>query len=417
MRRIDFGLAVMFFIALPHLAAAAADCQTHALNNAFWIPQDNTLSISLEGEMNPATQGAAQWSLIDMKNGSSVAIPPQQVSYTYNTATIQVKGLIQLNDPYYVAVTGIEFVDCSHPQEKFAPINLQTKRTIVPTFKSTPSTSRDDSDFYFSPTIDGATGAKASYTADAKLQLRKALLAPSFGRNQPYRPAIFFIPGVDLKISSNTKQDGNSVLFRAPLEVVSIVDPDSFPKTASIIPSLISQPAFVAESDKKFHDINAIFSDSEYIVLHTFGNRFQFTPEPMIGFEIGSNLKAQQTGTYPAAILRANFGLHLGMNIFQAKKPKPLFSIESDYIRRLLLHPEPTYATNSKGGYVLVSTGTSPRDYVIAKLSYNLTSYVGLTIAYEYGHLPPIFTKVDDKYTLGITFKGQLQYKPAKSAT
>jgi len=410
MRRLVFLLVPILFIVFP--CCADEKCPKQTIINAFWIPQDNDIQVTLTGTMDTTKEGDARWSIINQVDQSLTKIPAESVSYTEQVATIQVKGFVLLNESYLITVTGIKFIDCAKPQVKFNPIGLQIKRTKIPVFGFSPSTNRDDSDFYFAPTVDGASGTQASYTADAKLQYRKALTSPSFGGAKSYIPAIFLIPGVDLKISSNPKEDGNSVLIQVPLEIVSVLDPKTFPKVSMIIPSVISQPAFVTESDKKFHDMNAIFSDREYIVLHTFGGWLQFSPEPMIGFETGLNLKAQAAGTYPAAILRANFGMHVGMNIFQAKKPKPLFSIESDYILRVLLNPEPTYTTDSKGNYVLVSVGTQPRYDVTVKLNYNLTNYVALSIGYEYGQLPPVYTLVDNKYTFGITFKGQLQYKP-----
>jgi hypothetical protein len=410
MTRFVLVLVAVLFILLP--CCADEKCTQQTIINAFWIPQDNNIEVTLTGTMDTKKEGDARWSLINETNQSLTKIPPESVSYTDQVATITVKDLVLLNDSYLIAVTGIKFVDCAKPQVKFSPVALQTKRTKIPMFGFSPSTNRDDSDFYFAPTIDGASGTQASYTADSKLQYRKALTSPSFGGTKSYTPAIFLMPGADVKISSNPKEDGNSVLFQVPLEIVSVLDPKTFPKVSPIIPSVISLPAFVTESDKKFHDINAIFSDREYIVLHTFGNRLQFSPEPMIGFETGSNLKAQAAGTYPAAILRALCGIHVGMNIFQAKKPKPLFSIETDYILRVLLNPEPTYTTDSKGNYVLISTGTQPRYDINVKLNYNLMNYVALSVGYEYGRLPPVYTLVDNKYTFGITFKGQMQYKP-----
>ena len=32
------------------------------------------------------------------------------------------------------------------------------------------------------------------------------------------------------------------------------------------------------------------------------------------------------------------------------------------------------------------------------------------------GELPPVYTKVDNKYTFGVTFLGQLQYRPGTKA-
>jgi hypothetical protein len=108
----------------------------------------------------------------------------------------------------------------------------------------------------------------------------------------------------------------------------------------------------------------------------------------MVGLETGSNLKAQTAGTYSSAILRTNLGLRVVATIFQPSKGKPLFSLESNYIRRLLLNPEPTYTQDSKGNLVLLSVGTQPRDHVDLKISYNLMPLVALSIGYEYANCP-----------------------------
>lgn len=253
-----------------------------------------------------------------------------------------------------------------------------------------------------------------------KLQFRVAIVAPLFGVIQPqnaptryvYRPGVNFVPGIDLKASSNPKEDGNSVLFNLPFEIVAPTSSDRFQSLSRLLPAIISKPSFVAEADKKFHDINSIFSNSEYFVMRGFGETVQFVPEPFIGVETGSNLKAQAAKTYPNGILRATFGMHVGFLIFAKSKTKPLFTIESDYVRRLLLEAEPVFTQDSKGNLVLASVGTQPRDHVTNKLSYDLTSYVALSIGHEYGELPPVYTKVDNKYTFGIVFKGQLLKPP-----
>jgi hypothetical protein len=411
--RLIHSLLVGFSLCLFATARANADCTTYDINNARWIPQDNAISVSLTGTALSTKQPKAQWALIDALDHRTINVRSDGIRYTYNTVTIPAKNLVELNRPYYILATNLKFDDCPKEQEKISPAELKTKRTSTPTFAYSPATNRDDSDFYMAPTVDGASGSKASYTLDAKLQFRKALLGPSFGKGVPYYPAVFFVPGVDAKISSNTNEDADSVLFQVPLEVVSILSPNRFPRLSKFAPSVISQPGYVTESDKKFHDINAIFSEREYIVLHTFSAAwFQITPEPTIGFETGANLKAQSANTYPNSILRANFGMHLGVNLFAQEKAKPLFSIEGDYVRRLLLNPEPTYNTDSNGNYVFVSVGTQPRDYVKVNISYDLTSYVAVSVAYENGRLPPLYTLVSDKYTFGITFKGQLQYIP-----
>jgi hypothetical protein len=391
----------------------------HDINSAQWLPQSEQIDIALTGgpKLDTSQNQAAQWFLVNAnsKEYKATAFSRTDVSYTSQTVRLSAKGLVQPKSFYFVYATGVVFTDCAKPMEKLGPHDLTADGKPNPAFTIKPATNRDSSDFYFAPTVDGASGTGASYTLDSKVQFKYALAAPLFGSGVRYRPAIFFIPGIDAKISSNAKEDGNSVLLQAPFEIIAIVDPDRFPRLSKVIPSVISQPGFVTEADKKFHDINGIFSDTEYIVVRSLGNDWlSIVPEPLVGVETGANIKAQQVNTYPSAILRADVGMHVGINFFKVKKPKPLFSLESDYIRRMFLNPEPNYKTDTKGNYVLESVGTQPRDHASVKLGYNLTDYISLTVAYENGRLPPVFTKVSDKYTFGITFNGQWMYKPPK---
>jgi len=426
--RLIVGIAAGFLLAPSGLWAQ--DCpKSPFLNSALWQPyrEAGEISVGLSDRVLPE-QPTAKWSIFDKTVGQAVDIkevqyPPLDPDPKHPneprpalSAKITLIQPLAIDHVYFLFVDGLVFQHCKEPAKKLSPVAIATSRPKDATknFMTSVAKGRDDSDFYFAPTIDGASGMKASYTLDTKFQLRKSLLAPQFGTKVAYHPAIYFIPGWDLKISSNPKEDGNSVNFLVPLEIVAPTSPNGFPIISRIVTAIVSQPGFAAEADKKFHDVNGVFADYEYLVLHGFGNSILWiSPEPMIGVEAGSNLKAQSADTYPENILRADLGMHVGLNIFQpVARKKPLFSTEANYIRRLLLHPEPIFTTDTKGNYVLQSVGTQPREDVNVKISYNMTSYVALTAAYEYGELPPLYTKVDNKYTFGVTLQGQLQYRP-----
>lgn len=421
---------------LPASARAQSDAcpSSPSLRKALWQPYrsvDRAPYVVSVGLTDPILlPQTAKWVLMDINEGNSVPLekvsyplitthPPDKPDYSLSALIVPERPLA-VDHTYYLVVRGIVFEHCTSPAKNIAPaaVGMERPKDAKQNFILSAAKARDDSDFYLAPTIDGASGQKASYTLDTKFQFRKSLLAPQFGSNVSYRPAIFFIPGWDLKVSSNPKQDGNSVNFQVPVQIVAPVDPAALPGLSKIVTSVASQPGFVAEADKKFHDVNGVFADYVYVVLHGFGGHYLWvSPQPMIGVETGSNLKAQSANTYPDSILRADFGMRVGFDIFQAKaKSKPLFSIDADYIRRLLLNPEPTYTQDSKGNLHLESVGTQPRDHVTVKISYNLVAYVALTAAYEYGELPPVYTKVDNKYTFGVTFLGQLQYRPGTKA-
>jgi len=426
------GIATFLFASLGSSAQMCPKSST--IDHALWQPYrtPSEISVFLSDPVLPQ-QPTAEWSIYDTDGGASVKVksvtyplvqPPRNLPERpafAESALIVPEQPLAVDHVYFLFVKGLVFQYCVAAAKEISPVAIATSRpkAAARNFVASVSKGRDDSDFYLAPTIDGASGTKASYTLDTKFLFRKSLLGPQFGHGLAYHPAIYFIPGWDVKISSNPKEDGNSVNFALPVEIVAPTSPNRFPSLSRILTATVSQPGFVAEADKKFHDVNGVFADYEYFVLHGFGNHLLWiSPEPMIGVEAGSNLKAQSADTYPESILRADLGMHVGLNIFQiATKKKPLFSIEANYINRLLLHPEPTYTTDSKGNYVLQSVGTQPRDDVNLKISYNLTSYVALTAAYEYGELPPMYTKVDNKYTFGVTFQGQLQYRPGSTSS
>jgi hypothetical protein len=410
-------------------AASSQECpKSPSLESALWQPyrSPGIVSVRLSNTIL-LPQSNTQWFLYD--SSGMVPLPIHKVDYPQvhpqsgpdygETALLTPAAPLVLNHVYYVFVNGLTFRYCSAPAPKLDPVSVTTSRPkdASKNFLAAAAKGRDDSDFYFAPTIDGASGTGASYTLDTKFQFRKSLLNAQFGSGVSYRPAIYWIPGWDLKISSNPKEDGNSVNFLVPVEIIAPVDPGKHSTLSGVLTAVISRPGFVAEADKKFHDVNGVFADYEYFVLRGTGNKwFWLSPEPTVGIETGSNLKAQSAATYPESILRTDFGMNLFVELFPIPaKRKSLLSLDTSYIRRLLLHPEPVYTQDAKGNLILAGDGTQPRDHVNAKLTYSLNSYVGLTASYEYGELPPVYTKVDHKYTFGVTFQGQLQYRPGTS--
>jgi len=169
---------------------------------------------------------------------------------------------------------------------------------------------------------------------------------------------------------------------------------------------------YVLESDKQFTDVNNTFRFINYFNIRTFGSHIQPVFRPMIALEVGSNARAPQSGLYDGAIIRPAIGMHFYLNVFTSNDFKRTAYIESDYTRRWPLHSEPNSITDSSGKVKISSQGTNPRDYVTTKLSYDFNSYFGLTLQHDYGELPPLFTRVQNKYSVGLTFKMGLQYKP-----
>jgi len=132
----------------------------------------------------------------------------------------------------------------------------------------------------------------------------------------------------------------------------------------------------------------------------------------MVGLELGSNARAPKAGLYDGIVLRPAIGVHFYLNVFTSKDFKKTASIESDYVRRWPMYSEPNSVTDSSGKVQISSVGTNPRDYVTTKLNFDFDSYFGFTLQHDYGELPPLFTRVQNKYSVGLVFKMGLQYKP-----
>ena len=52
-----------------------------------------------------------------------------------------------------------------------------------------------------------------------------------------------------------------------------------------------------------------------------------------------------------------------------------------------------------------MSIGTNPRDYVKQTMTIDVTKFLGVNVAYEYGSLPPLYKFLDSKFTFGLDVK------------
>jgi hypothetical protein len=409
------------------IAPTAPKCQ-HQFVNVTWNNEgDNKIRVFVDGDFY--RESGTTFRVVNLA-GDLTPVPIEKVDWTptagqppgagqtvYNALDLTPLVSPAANVTYYLVASNVHFADCKTLQALVGPTQIQIGRKVTKAMALGPATSRDDADFYLAPTIDGATGTKASYTADAKFSPEIWLRAPGTQWSF-FSPGVILDPDVDIKISSNAKEDGNSVTFQALLKLL-YPTPRKLQPLSSQLPMSIGKTGFAVEADKNFHDLNGVFTYTQALPLHTYccGRDAKLFFEPLLGTELGTNLKSQSAGAYPYNIVRGFFGAHEGFNVFSSKhaagaastSSKPMFSIETDYIRRLLVNPEPVYVANSQNKLVLQSSGTQPRDHVTAAITYNVSAYFGFTANYEYGSLPPDYTLVDNKYTFGLVLKGQLQ--------
>jgi hypothetical protein len=83
-------------------------------------------------------------------------------------------------------------------------------------------------------------------------------------------------------------------------------------------------------------------------------------------------------------------------------------SFEGEYTRRWLLKREIFFTKSDENGFQPLFVGKGPRDYLLTKLNLDFTKYLGLSISFENGRIPPDFKTVDQKVTVGLTYKIKL---------
>jgi hypothetical protein len=400
-------------------------CDKAGLDNPTWDQESGQLSVSFKVPITtPLSGDDVLWSVFDQTDGKAAAIDPGTIIYDRTSSNPSTESTsaafpvsLDKSHQYLISVVKLKFAQCLDftSASAFAKIAIKQARAVpakppestAKEFAISAAKGRDDADLYLAGLINGAEGTKAAYTADIKAQFRYLLTpASSGGADNKFRPGIWFVPNFNLTASTNPQADGNSV-------TMGVAFPFGLPLNNKTFTWVDIEPAVQGESDKQFRDINTIFRLRSYFLMRVFGSgRLQLLPQPFLGFETGGNARSPVPGAYPGGIARPNAGVHMYFNFFKSSKPGRQAFIESEYIRRWPLLGEPIFSQTSSGALVLSSVGTSPRDYVTTKAEYDFEDYFGITLQHDYGMLPPVFNKVNNKYTIGLVLKTGLVYKP-----
>lgn len=420
----SFILTLVVSLLLASSVRAKDQCDKAGIDNATWDQKSGVMGLSFKVPITtPGTGDHVLWSVFDQTNGNAVPIEPGSIEYSRTSsnlprdatsATFRIS--LDAAHKYLVSAVNLQFEQCpnSASVSVFSKVNIAKAEANLPkpaeprvkAFAISAAKGRDDADLYLAGLINGAEGTKASYTADVKAQFRYLLSKASEEGNNKFRSGIWFVPNFDLKASTNPKLDGNSV-------TMGMAFPFGHLLNSKTVTWVDLEPAIQGESDKQFRDINTIFRFRSYFLMRVFGSgRLQLLPQPFLGFETGDNVRSPVANAYPGGIARPNAGIHVYLNLFNSSKPGRQAFVESEYIRRWPLLGEPTFSQNASGNLILNSVGTSPRDYVTTKLEYDFADYFGITLQYDYGELPPVFTKVNNEYTIGLVLKTGLVYKP-----
>jgi hypothetical protein len=419
-------LTVITSLLLATSVLAKDQCDKAGIDHAGWDEKNGVVSAAFKVPIKtPEKDDHVLWSVFDQTAGSVVPVTTHAIEYSRTSTnpstestSVTFQASLNHDHKYLVSAINLQFKGCPDSASVMAFSKIDIKKpgvtpavepaaAGVKAFAISPAKGRDDADLYIAGLVNGATGTKASYTADIKAQFRYLVSKSSSGGDEhKFRSGIWFVPNFDLKASTDPKADGNSVTMGAAL-------PSGHPLNNQTVTWVDLEPGVQGESDKQFRDINTVFRFRSYFLVRNFGSgRLQFLPQPYLGFEAGGNVKSPVSGAYAGGIARPSAGVHVYLNFFKAATPGRQAFVESEYIRRWPLRGEPVFSQDKSGNLVLNSVGTSPRDYVTTKVEYDFADYFGITVQHDYGELPPVFTKVNNKYTIGLVLKTGLVYKP-----
>ena len=248
-------------------------------------------------------------------------------------------------------------------------------------------------------------------------QLKADLIFSS--RIQKFR----FYPGItaDVEINQNTQPPNNRTRF----------DPDSITaglSWTSIIPfdnSLIYGTEIQLQLPKgEFNrtdpSSNIIAGATTKIVFKPLLSKsFYGTLYPVLGFEAGRNLnrpsaidKVLVDLTQYRGIFRGLLGADAAVGFASADRKSDIFSITASYRVRLPAIDEPFVKTVHQ--VTTVDLTTRARHWVEVNVNSSPWNwkYLALNAKYQYGDLPPLFSFVDHKFSIGFTLQAIQTFKP-----
>jgi hypothetical protein len=374
---------------MPPAAVAANQCDNAALSSAKPVSGSTRLSVGLSLPV-ATTNPTSAWSLLDAT--TTIATPLNNPFYRPSPGSggrfstrveFTLPAGLAAGDEYIVTVANLLFAGCSKPAHVLSVVvDANTDADHQTLFSLSPSDDRYTSDLYLSGAVTGATGAKSAYIADAKVQL-----AWYIAHRASVRPVF------DFAASTDPRSNSDSVLAGARIPI-------------TVSTRLALEPGFVIESDAGYHNVNWVVPVVAVIVPAIIGKSSGHAYiEPRVGLELGGNWRNVGGATYSDGILRSLVAAHAFVSVWHRTDKTVYLSVEG--IDRLLAHSEPRF-TEDATGLMLVETSQAARSYVKASVGFDFTKYVGAALKYEYGELPPVYTKVRNRFTISVVAKSKL---------
>jgi hypothetical protein len=278
-----------------------------------------------------------------------------------------------------------------------APVELLLDDIAVTTEVQQKAKSLEDADVYISGELNGAHKRQTSFTTEIKLQKYK-----------PISPSWRWTPFFKLNASTDPDADPDSLQAGVNFRYISTKSKAYFDNE------------FKLESERDFDNTNLVYGTRLTFLPNSWPkglrkkssdgkisrNNIKVFFNPFIGGEFGKNLRGPLQAAEGDGIARILAGADLRIAFYIKKNEKaPDINWTTSYTRRWLLTDELRFKADENGDLVLLTFGTSPRDYVLSKLSYRLTNFFDVFTAYEWGQLPPSYKLVDSRFRVGFAYK------------
>ncbi len=160
------------------------------------------------------------------------------------------------------------------------------------------------------------------------------------------------------------------------------------------------------ESDRAFDNTNTLLQSKFLLPARPILEKLYFTP--VVGAEVGKNFESPLREARGNAVARLLGGTSLQLPISVAGNTLDRVVLTASYERRWPLSPEVYFRATGASQLLAARFGTNPEDHVEVNLNFMFKNNFGAFLGYEYGSLPPKFTLVDHKLTIGIVYKAAI---------
>lgn len=357
----------------------------------LYIAIDNATYYDNAGQLRPAAGKPGE---INVFVDPSVRLNPDYHYHLY-VFNVSFEGTVATSPPQRV----VDFAKAAAP----APTGTAVEEQSDPTKDSlsfTAAEGRDDSNIYLSGEFVAATKSRPNFSGDIKVEI-------------PVRRVIGdriheFNPFFELKVGHGPDVDPDSMKLGMNWEFPAWRyrgDDLQFP-----IRRIFLKNAPQLEAEKDWDNVNFVLDSRFRFMSRTYsGSHTTFYFRPFLGQEFGKNLNSPVAAAKGKMIYRPLIGTTMNL-IFPIQRAGLYdFSIEGEYTRRWLMKREITFQEADGGAFQPLEIGKGPRDFLSTKFTLNFTKFLGGTLTYERGKIPPSFKMVNNKLTIGLTYKVKIE--------